>query len=65
MREAVHSLPEDSRLSRSLAGREGTIIRAYGEGYLASNPLGRYGRTETEVMCEIENKPVHRVAWVV
>ncbi len=57
---------EDSRLRRSLAGyeKEGmTAPRAFGEGYLASNPLGQLGRTETEVMCEIEDKPVHRAVW--
>ena len=55
---------EGSRLSRSLARTGAFAPRACGRGYLASNPLGRFGRTETEVMCEIENRPVHRVAWV-
>jgi hypothetical protein len=39
--------------------------RACGRGFLLHNPLGHAGRTETEVMCVVESKPVHRVAWVV
>jgi len=36
------------------------VPRATGEGYLNSSPLPESGKTETEVVCELQNKRVFR-----
>ena len=38
--------------------------RATGHGWLASSPLPRFARTETEAMCAHNKKPVHRILFV-
>jgi hypothetical protein len=37
--------------------------RACGNGFLSESPLPKCARTETEVGCEVEGKPVHRVLF--
>ena len=77
-RSASQSQREGSRLSKYLSsiGGGGDRLggedkgkwhseRAFGVGYLRENPLGNSGRTETEVMCAFEDKPIHRLAFVV
>ena len=57
----VESLALQRRATKwILAGGE----RATGHGWLASSPLPRVARTETEAMCEHSKKPVHRILFV-
>ena len=37
--------------------------RARGNGWLKDSPMPRAARTETEAMCDLNNKPVHRVLF--
>lgn len=63
-RSASQAARPGSRLHKYLASRK-QPKRACGECYLTENPLGRRGRTETEVFCSFEgNKPVHRLAFL-
>lgn len=65
-RSTIQAQREGSRLRKYLSssGASGGLCeRAFGAGYLRENPLGKGGRTETEVMCIFEDKPVHRVAF--
>jgi SAM-dependent methyltransferase len=42
----------------------GARTRAFGSGWLDSNPLPGNARTETEVHCEVDKQPVHRTLFV-
>jgi SAM-dependent methyltransferase len=37
--------------------------RARGSGWLKDSPLPRAGRTETEAMCDLNRKPIHRLLF--
>jgi len=56
------------RLSASMegggGGDSGSWMRAEGEGWWDHPPsFFAYGKTETEAMCDAENKPVYRMWW--
>eukprot|EP00607_Mallomonas_marina_P010821 CAMPEP_0182421666 /NCGR_PEP_ID=MMETSP1167-20130531/7111_1 /TAXON_ID=2988 /ORGANISM="Mallomonas Sp, Strain CCMP3275" /LENGTH=713 /DNA_ID=CAMNT_0024599015 /DNA_START=674 /DNA_END=2815 /DNA_ORIENTATION=+ len=52
-----------SRRQRVWRAAGGT--RAVGEGWLVRSPLPVYARTETEIMCQLNQKDVHRILYIV